>query len=333
MHHRTPVRLGLYLVLGLAASLCGAGRSVSAQAAPPTKILFASNRDGNGKLNIYVMNTDGSGQTNLTKDDAFEFDPASSPDGKQIAYAAFADPKDTKAQIYLMNADGTQRKPITKQDRIAFSPLWSPDGKRIAFSAMEGGVMTAEGPKIRMQVMDADGGNVKDLGDGIVSAWSSDGKKLLFSKFEKTEPVLYLWDLGGGKSAPVGSIKALMAVWSPDGKRIACVAEGDNHQPGLFIMNADGSGKTPLSSGDAMDFGPQWSTDGKLILFTRFPKDAGPMPQAIKTSIYAVDADGKNPRALTKGDSMDVLGGSGFFLAFVHMALQAAAAPPQKETK
>ena len=42
-----------------------------------TKIFFESNRDGNPE--IYVMNADGSGQTNLTKNSAEDFDANISP--------------------------------------------------------------------------------------------------------------------------------------------------------------------------------------------------------------------------------------------------------------
>src|SRR2546427_6971940 len=43
------------------------------------KIAFVSWRDGNNE--IYVMNPDGSNQTNLTKNSASDYEPAWSPDG------------------------------------------------------------------------------------------------------------------------------------------------------------------------------------------------------------------------------------------------------------
>jgi len=43
----------------------------------PTKIAFTSERDGNDE--IYVMNADGSGQTNLTNDAAVDCSPAWRP--------------------------------------------------------------------------------------------------------------------------------------------------------------------------------------------------------------------------------------------------------------
>ena len=77
---------------------------------------------------IYAMNPDGSGQTNLTNDlRADERSPAWSPDGTKIAF--------TRAgEIYTMNADGSGRTDLTNDPADDHEPTWSPDGSRIAFS-------------------------------------------------------------------------------------------------------------------------------------------------------------------------------------------------------
>jgi len=66
------------------------------------KILFSSFRDGN--YEIYVMNPDGTGQTNLTGNPAIDSHPIWSPDSKQIA---FGSNRDGDANIYVMNRDGS----------------------------------------------------------------------------------------------------------------------------------------------------------------------------------------------------------------------------------
>src|SRR5687767_3392148 len=61
-------------------------------------IAFQSNRDGNNE--IYVMNGDGSGLTNLTDNPADDFGPVWSPDGKKII---FSSNRDGNYDIYVMN--------------------------------------------------------------------------------------------------------------------------------------------------------------------------------------------------------------------------------------
>lgn len=62
----------------------------------------------------------------------------------------------------------------------------------------------------------------------------------------------------------------VMPRFSPDGTRIACTAgvPGDRADH-LFTMDADGTNRKQLTSGDANDVSPAWSPDGTLITFAR----------------------------------------------------------------
>jgi Tol biopolymer transport system component len=85
------------------------------------KIAFTSDRDGN--TDIYVMNAqDGSNQTNLTLDPAFDFDPSWSPDGTKIA---FTSDRDGNTDIYVMNAqDGSNQTRLTDNAASDALPDW-----------------------------------------------------------------------------------------------------------------------------------------------------------------------------------------------------------------
>lgn len=73
------VAMALLFVICLAVlSACGGGGGEE-PTRPGAKIAFQSNRDGNRE--IYVMNANGTGQTNLTNNLAEDFAPAWSPDG------------------------------------------------------------------------------------------------------------------------------------------------------------------------------------------------------------------------------------------------------------
>ena len=63
--------------------------------------MFQSGR--NGTSDIYVMNSDGTGQTRLTHSEAHDFNAAWSPNGRQIAFTRTWDDEDF--DIYVMDAD------------------------------------------------------------------------------------------------------------------------------------------------------------------------------------------------------------------------------------
>ena len=83
------------------------------------KIVFDSNRvallNGESRFmsDLFVMNTDGSGQTLLTRGSSATW----SPDGKQIAFTSGDD-----GQLYLINANGSQLLRLTENLGSTFDP-------------------------------------------------------------------------------------------------------------------------------------------------------------------------------------------------------------------
>ena len=99
------------------------------------------------------------------------------------------------------------------------------------------------------------------------------------------------------------------AAWSPDGEKVAYVSGtdggfGGEGLPDLYVMNADGGGKTRLT--ESAGFGeaePTWSPDGTRIAFTRVEhhrEDNGGYYSYYDTyDLYAIDADGTDEVRLT----------------------------------
>ena len=137
------------------------------------KILFRSYRDGNAE--IYLMRSNGEGQTQLTHNGASDFSPSWFPNGQQIV---FCREQDGNPEIYVMDADGDNVRQVTQLE-FAVAPKWSPDRERIAFE----GIINQ---RRQVYVISADGTNRQLVSQPIPNAeiflggWSPDGTRILY---------------------------------------------------------------------------------------------------------------------------------------------------------
>ena len=104
------------------------------------------NRDGDNEL--YVMNADGTGVTQLTTNEAEGDHAGWSPDGRRIVFSSARD--GGQLHIFVMDPDGTGVTQLTSGDFTDDDPTWSPDGKQIAFQSTRDGheeiyMMNADG--------------------------------------------------------------------------------------------------------------------------------------------------------------------------------------------
>ena len=99
-----------------------------AYSADGKKIVFDSRRTGT--FDIFVMNTDGTGRTNLTKSAADDRPPPSLPTAKDSLSRATGR---SNNDVFVMNADGTGQTDLTPDPGIDGKPIFSPDGNKIAF--------------------------------------------------------------------------------------------------------------------------------------------------------------------------------------------------------
>ncbi len=298
---------GSLLLLSIIAALLTASQPRSGEAAFPGvngKIAFSSNRDGPAfNYEIYTMNPDGSGQTNLTNNpDAKDWRPAWSPDGSKIAFDSQAGGYD---RIYVMDADGGNLTQLTSPPPNVLqhdsNPAWSPDGSRISFDRYHK-IGDPDIYTVDIYVMNADGsGQTQLTTDPVIAydpAWSPDGGKIAFNSGRDDPSALDIFIMnadGSGQTNLTSSPGVYDAgpEWSPDGSKIAFSSGGFE----IYTMNPDGSGQTNLTNNAATDFSPAWSPDGGKIVFDS-DRDGN-------QEIYVMNADGSNPIRLTNNPAAD----------------------------
>ncbi len=97
-----------------------------------SQIAFSNKLETNTE--ICLINTVGSGLTNLTQNAARDMHPSFSPDGKQIAFTTNRDGNSNIYHLYVMKSDGTDQRRIDVKEGLIFSPFWSIDGREIIFT-------------------------------------------------------------------------------------------------------------------------------------------------------------------------------------------------------
>ena len=95
-----------------------------------TKIVFRR-MIGDMNSEVFVVNSDGTAEKNLSNHMAFDGWPAWSPDGTKIA---FSSNRRANYQIHIMDADGSNVRLLANTEGRATEPRWSRDGKTIFFT-------------------------------------------------------------------------------------------------------------------------------------------------------------------------------------------------------
>ena len=226
-----------------------------------------------GHEQIFTMNVDGSGQTQITSDAVDHDSPAWSPDRRKIAYVA---EKDGDESIYTINADGTGEQRITTDHGRYIHPNWSADSSKIIYCS-DDDLHPPKKNDSQIYSIELKTREVKALitvGTSTYPSWSPDGQKIVFRRMiGEMNSEVFVANSDGSGERNLTSHPAFdgWPAWSPDGSQIA-FASNRNANYQIFIMNADGSGVHLLANTEGRATEPRWSRDGKTIYFTNCKK-------------------------------------------------------------
>ncbi len=88
------------------------------------------------RLEIWVMDSDGSNQRQVTQLGGANFAPFFHPDGKRIIFASnHQNPRSRNFDLYLINLDGTGLVQVTTSGEFDGFPMFSPDGRKLVFAS------------------------------------------------------------------------------------------------------------------------------------------------------------------------------------------------------
>jgi TolB protein len=261
-----------------------------------------------------------------------------SADGKKLVFQSTRPPYGCD-QIFTMTGDGNNLKVVSTSKGRCTCGFYSPDGKRIIFASTHVGGDDCPPPPDYSKgyvwalykiydifIADADGSNLKRLTDSYgydaECVFSPDGKKILFTSDRSGDLELYEMNTEGKNVKRLTNSPGYDggAFYSLDGKKICFrarvitdSAELENFQQNLkeglvrpsrleiFVMNADGTGRTQITDNGAANFCPYFTPDGKKIIFASNMDD----PKGRNFELYLVNVDGTGLERITYNPTFD----------------------------
>jgi TolB protein len=219
-----------------------------------SRIAFWANQDG--RPEIFVIRSDGTGLTRVTHDTLGDAFPAWSPDGTRLAFTRAGGSASDLDGIFIVNADGTgevQVPGVGPEPELA----WSPDGAEIAFNGIAS--------------IHVDGTGARTITSRAETqsdpAWSPDGTRIAYGCVDPVtgSQEICVVNRDGSSDAfftqtgpPAGEIQP---TWSPDGAFIAFAGRRGpdfNNNLEIVVRNVATGEETLVTQVGADDTHPSW---------------------------------------------------------------------------
>jgi serine/threonine protein kinase len=237
------------------------------------RIAFWALHAGSGRRDIWTITTNGAAPVQVTNDEALDWNPIWSPDGK---FLYFASNRGGSMNFWRVPIDQTSGKLLGEAEAVTTPSTYS---QHLNFS--QNGKLMAYVQKsetVNLYQRDWDAAQEKIVGkekaitqggrfisspdlspDGVWFVYSSQG--------EKQEDLFLLGKDGTTRQLTNDGFNDRAPRWSPDGNRIAFYSDRSGRFE-AWLINADGEGlhQITYTAGQPVIY-PLWSPDGSRILF------------------------------------------------------------------
>ncbi|MDN5248730.1 Tol-Pal system protein TolB [Bartonella sp. TP] len=188
---------------------------------------------------LAIMDQDGANVAYLTNGEQLAITPKFAPDRQSVVYTVYIN---DSPHSCLQELKTGARAILEQSSNGTIAPSFSPDGKSVIMA------------KLR------DNGNA--------SLFSLDVEKVMQSLKAAGPRTMLLHGEGYMHQLTDGNNIDAASSFSPDGKQIVFASDSSGQQK-LYLINADGTGKTQISRGSGSYSTPVWAPRGDYIAFTK----------------------------------------------------------------
>ena len=252
---------------------------------------------------IAIMDQDGANHRYLTDGSDLVLTPRFSPDGKKILYLSY---KNNTPKVYVMDIKSLKTNLIGNFPGMSFAPHFSSDANYVLMSIAKDG-------KTHIYELNLKNKKIKQLTQGVSintsPSYSPNNKQIVFNSDRYGARQLFIMNRDGSDVKRISYSGGSYSdpSWSKN-NYITFIKTSRHHgfTVGVMRPNASPENNTErlISNGYLVE-SPTWSTNGRVIIFTKGARPRGNINRGLHR-IYSIDFTGHNERLIpTPHDASD----------------------------
>jgi TolB protein len=226
------------------------------------RLALVGNRTG--KKELYLMDADGHGLQQLTRDNSINISPRWGPGGRQLVYTSYLK---GFPDIFLIEIASGARRRIAHYSGLNTGGAISPNGREIAM------ILSKDGNP-ELYVRDVHGGQPIRLTQTPRAAeaspsWSPDGRRIVYVSDQGGSPQLYIISRDGGPPRRLTSrgSQNVAPDWGPH--NVIAYASLFGGRWNICIIDPEGGEARQITGGDADYEDPSWAPNQRHLAAAR----------------------------------------------------------------
>jgi len=250
-----------------------------------TRIAFVD--DKTGTKEVCVVDYDGDGFVQITRENSIALLPRWSKDGRQLYYTTY---KYGNPDIYRVDLLERKPQPVLTRQGLNVPGAVSPDGGSLLVTSANAG------RNANLFLVDLGSRQARQLtfhtGADSSGCFSPDGREAAFVSDRSGNPQIHILEMDTGRVSKLTDLNWCDSpAWQPTGEWIAFAGRpGLKDKMDIYVVDTTGARLKQLTRDAGSNENPTWSPDGRFIAFTS-NRDG-------RRKLYVMDADGSAPRTV-----------------------------------